>query len=108
MKINHIKKMTKAIAALALFASTSVVQAQDDMLAALAIEKTAGYEQETISSQIQQTHGEPISILTSIRPIALLVDAVIPQEYKSAWNVQVLVPPQSSVHDYQLKPSDVV
>lgn len=51
---------------------------------------------------------EPVNVVVSIRPIALLVNQIIPKNAKSFWSLDVLVPPQSSVHDYQFKPSDVL
>jgi len=87
---------------LALFLSLLATQS---VFASTAIERTANMTGNEASNASQKALPQ-IELLVSIRPLQLILQTLIKDS--KAWHIQTLVPPQSSLHDFQFKPSDVV
>lgn len=58
----------------------------------------------SVSASNEKPQSKDISILASIKPIKLIVQAIVGDQQM----VDVLVPPGMSIHDFALRPSDLI
>lgn len=95
----------------ALSATTPAASANNStVLASVALERTANVTSDTAAlkadSAAVNSNVIPVQIMTTIKPLALMLQALLPEQ-QTHWQLSVLVPAEGSVHDFSPTPSDV-